>query len=342
MLIKQPVTSILDVKEQPVIVRLRPRLFAATFELIKLLPARASLRWAKDRGELTRGGHVFESTSGTMGLALAYACRETGHPLTLVGDSAIDQDLRLKLEVLGARVVVVSRPSQVGGFQASRIEKLHELMAGVSGAFWTRQYDNSDFPCAYGSAARTIAGAVSSVDFLVATVGTGGSAIGLTRALRAAGHTVRLIAVDTHRSVLFGQADGERKLRGLGNSIVPANLDHTLVDECHWVSAAEAFCATRELFSTHLLDIGPTSGAAYLVARWIVARAPRANVVFVCADSGERYRRTVYDPSWLVAQGLALERLPQKPVPVEHPAAAGATWSYMEWGRRSLAEVRQG
>lgn len=341
-MIWQLATSILDVKEQPVIVRLKTRLFAALFEIIKLLPARASLRWAGERGDLGPGGHVFESTSGTMGLALAYACKETGHPLTVVGDSAIDRDLRLRLEALGAHVVVVRRPLQVGGVQAARIGMVHRLMARAPGAFWTRQYDNPDFPCAYYTAVKTIVVAVPSVDFIVATVGTGGSAMGLTRALRAAGHTARLIAVDTHRSVLFGQVDGERKLRGLGSSIIPANLDHTLVDECHWVSAAEAFAATRELFATYLLDIGPTSGAAYLVARWLAANNPQANVVFVGADSGERYRRTVYNPSWLVAQGLALERLPLKPVLVRHPTEAEDTWSYMEWARRSLAEVLQG
>lgn len=340
-MIRQPVTRILDLKEQPVVIRLESHLFAALFEIIKLLPARASLRWAQERGDLGPRGHVFESTSGTMGLALAYACRETGNPLTLIGDSAIDQDLRLRVKGLGAHVVVVIRPLPTGGIQAARLERLHELMAGTPGAFWTRQYDNPDIPRAYESAANTIAATVFPVDFLVATVGTGGSAIGLARALQASGHPARLIAVDTHRSVLFGQANGERQLRGLGNSIMPANLDHTLVDECHWVSAAEAFAATLQLFSTYLLDIGPTTGAAYWVARWLTTQNPEANVVFVGADSGERYRRTVYDPSWLAAQGLALEQLPPEPVLIRHPAEAGDAWCYMKWARRTLAQVLQ-
>lgn len=329
----------LDEAELPAIVRVSDNLFAAVFVLLKLTLARHLIRQAKERGLLVAGGHIIESTSGTMGLGLAYACREFACRLTVVGDPVIDEGLRLKLEALGAHVNIVETPLPEGGMQGARLQKLHELLAQTPGAFWTQQYDNPDAPHAYYRAAQRIAGSVGPVDFLVAPVASGSSSAGLTRGLQAAGHAARLIAVDTHHSVLFGHTDGKRLLRGLGNSIHPKNMDYSLTEQCHWVSAAEAFKATRELFSAHLLDAGPTSGATYMVARWIARRYPRKKVVFVCADTGERYRLTVYNPRWLASNNVLIDRTPRRPRLVTRPADAGEGWSYMEWAGRPLSDV---
>jgi cysteine synthase A len=332
-------TRILDSLEQPTVVQLSANLFAAVFVLMKMVAARHVIRTAVDQRLLLPGGHVVESTSGAIGLGLAYACREHGHPLTIVGDSAIDEGLLLQLNSLGARVIVVDKPLSDGGIQGARLQRLEEMMSRVRDAFWPRQYDNPAAVDAYKTVAPTITDAIPSIDVLVAPVGTGGSATGLTRAFRDAGHPARLVAVDTHHSVLFGQADRKRLLRGLGNSIFPSNLDYSIVDECHWISAADAFYMTHSLYRTHLLDAGPTSGASYMVARWQAERHPGKNVVFLCPDSGERYRRTVHNPQWLATNNVWLRRPPQQPRCATHPSAATSRWSYMLWAGRSLDDL---
>jgi cysteine synthase A len=75
---------------------------------------------------------------------------------------------------------------------------------------------------------------------------------GTSRALRARFPALHTIGVDTHGSVLFGLPDeGKRLLRGLGNSLMPKNVDHTAFDEIHWVRGEEGFRATRELHRRH-------------------------------------------------------------------------------------------
>ena len=139
------------------------------------------------------------------------------------------------------------------------------------------------------------------------------------------------IGVDTHRSVLFGQPDGPRALRGLGNSLRPANLDHSVFDEVHWCSAAEAYAHTRRLHARHALFQGPTSGAAYLAARWWAERHPDQQCVALLPDEGYRYQATVYDDSWLDENGYRLGPAddPAGPVTVETPAEAGQRWTRM-------------
>lgn len=164
---------------------------------------------------------------------------------------------------------------------------------------------------------------------------------GTGRYLRLLFPGLKLIGVDTHGSVLFGQLDAPRRLRGLGNSLIPDNLDHTAFDEIHWVTAAEAFAATRALHRKHALFMGGTSGAAYLVARWWAARHPAATVVTVLPDEGYRYQDTIYCDDWLRQQGLRLVRLPEEPVLIDHPLDAPAVWTRLAWDRRSLETFTQ-
>jgi len=320
-------------------VRLEQNLFAAVFANIKLVVARHVIREAIRNNILLDDGHVFESTSGSMGLGLAFACREFGFPLTIVGDPLIDESIRPKLEALGAHVVIVDFPLPEGGFQRARLNKLRELMSHNHAAFWPQQYDNPLAVKAYETVAPAIAESVSDLEYLVAPTGTGASGTGLARALNNLGCSAHLVAVDTHYSVLFGQPDKKRLLRGLGNSIIPKNLDYSLVDQCHWVSAAEAFYMTNLLFKERLLDVGPTSGAAYIVANWLAKEYPRKKIVFTCPDSGERYWQTIYRPKWLALQGVLINEVSQQPKLVEHPNDGMEQWSYMFWRGRDIWDV---
>jgi cysteine synthase A len=324
----------LDALEMPQFVRLSPCLVAMVFRLMKLPMARYLIRYAHAQRILLPRGQVVESTSGSMGLALAYVCREFEHPLALFGDPAIDDNLQARLAALGAAVYISDKKERVGGFQQARLRRLNAFRRHHPHAYWPKQYENPLVLDAYRPVAEHLHSHVRSVDYLVAPVSTGGSACGLTRGLRQLGHHAALIAVDTPHSVLFGQRDGPRLLRGIGNSIMPKNLDRTFVEQCHWVSTSEAVASMMKAYTTYLLDVGPTSGAAFLVAQWIAARHPRKQTVFVCPDDGERYRCTFYSPRWLRDQHVPIVVEPTTPRKVASPLRAGRSWSYMDWQNR--------
>ena len=326
--------------ELPRIVHLGPNLYGAAFSLMKLLPARHILDRARDDGLLEPGTVVIESTSGTFGLALAMECRLRGRPLVLVSDPAVDPALRRRMRDLGAAVDIVAEPAPVGGYQRARLDRLAELCSRHPRHFLPAQYSNPENPGAYALLADELAATLGWVDILVGPVGSGGSMCGTVGGLRdLLGCDVSAVAVDTPGSVLFGQRDAPRRIRGLGNSLMPANLDHTVFDEVHWVSDREGFAATRALHRRHALYMGPTSGAAWMVAQWKARLEPDARVVVLLPDEGHRYQNTVYDDAWLRRHGLRLRRLPTRPVEVDAPADGGAEWSCLRWNRRPLAAV---
>lgn len=323
---------------RPTLVPLDDNLVAAAFPLMKIYPADFCLRQALAQSGLTSSSLVVESSSGNLAMGLAIVCRLRGLRLVIVSDYACDPLLRRRLEDLGTRVEIVPAPAAAGGYQRARLDRLEQIRAENEHHFWVNQYDNPCNPGAYGPFAAQLVESLGRVDCLVGSVGSGGSVCGTARYLRELFPELHVVGVDTFGSVLFGQPDRPRQLRGLGNSILPRNLDHAAFDEVHWVTAAEAYRATRLLHKRAALFCGGTSGAAWMVAAHWARRNPGARVVCILPDDGFRYVETIYDDGYLAAQGLLLDELPQ-PREVSHPLEAGPSWSWMRWERRAHADV---
>ena len=324
--------------ETPRLVPLRRGLYAASFHLMKLLPARFMLEQAAQRGELSPGTTICESSSGTFGLALAMLATQQGYRLKLVSVWALDRHLHRRLRELGADVEIVKDPAPEGGLQRARLNVLAEYLAANKQTYWPAQYNNPDNPRAYGKFAAQLIDALGPIDCLVGPVGSGGSMSGTAKYLRVLFPEMIAIGVDTPNSVLFGQPSGRLDLSGLGGNILPGNVDHAQFDEIHWLTPGETFQATHDLHHGQGLFMGPTSGAAYRVADWWSRRNPGKTVVVIFPDEGHRYVETVYDADWLKSK-VGDTRTPDEPILVASPALSMSSWSRYPWNRRSLVEV---
>lgn len=324
--------------ETPSMVDLAPNFYAAQFRLMKLLPARYMLDRAEESGALQPGGHIVETSSGTFAMALAMLSAVRGYGLTVISaTSLMDMLFKERLEQLGASVLLVEDKSRTGN-QDGRLAELQRILDSKLGVVWPQQYDNPDNPAAYSRLAETIVDKAGRVDCLIGCVGSGGSLSGTGHYLRALFPEMRVVAVDTNNSVLFGHRAGPRLLRGLGNSIMPKNLDHALVDDVHWVGALQAFAVTRDLYRRCAMFVGPTSGAAVLVGSWYARTYPNKTVVAIMPDQGDRYRSTVYSDNWLESQSGWPVEIKAEPTELSEIAPAGeGDWTYMRWSRRAVA-----
>ncbi|TIN18300.1 MAG: PLP-dependent cysteine synthase family protein [Mesorhizobium sp.] len=332
-----PFSGYSDAYALPSIIRCEANLYLAQFAFMKLLPARYIIEQALARGALTQGMKVLETSSGTFALGLAVVCRERGFQLEIFTDPVMDKGLENRLNSLGVDVCIITEKAREGGYQRSRLDALHARMRQLGhSCFWARQYETPDNPAAYTQFADQISGMLDADITLVGSVGSGGSTCGTIERLRQKAPGARLIGVDTFNSVIFGQQDGERKLRGLGNSLLPKNVKHELYDEVHLISAPLAFAATRSLHERHAVFAGPTSGASYIVGRWRARQRPRETVVVICPDEGHRYVKTAYDHEWLKQNGCLHEGvLPDAPSSEEHPSTALPPWNRYRWNRKS-------
>jgi cysteine synthase A len=287
---------------------------------------------ARRTGLLADGAPIVESSSGTMALGVALVGTALGHPVHIVTDPRIDSITLAKLTALGCQVHVV-REMDEHGWQGARLRLLRELLAGLPGAFWPRQYENPENPAAYRSLAEELAADLGHLDVLVGSVGSGGSLCGTSRVLREKLPGLRVVGVDCAGSVLFGQPDRPKRLQsGLGNSLIPPNLDHAAIDEVHWLNDHEAFVATRELTAREKIFAGNTSGSVYRVLTWLAATLPAGTrVAGIFPDRGDRYTDTVYsDDHW------AATRLTELPVNAR-PRVVGHAVEVRSWSCRRLA-----
>lgn len=315
-----------------------PNLSAIDFRLMKVYPALNIIQMGLRSGEIGQNTPIVETSSGTMGLGLAIVCMHFRLKLKIFGDPAIEPPLERTMRELGAEVHIVKASASDGNVQKMRKDALIASMERDP-SFWTRQYDHPGNREAYAWPAQETIRQHGKVDILVAPVGSGGSSCGLSSYFRMFFPEMMLVGVDTFNSVLFGQPAGPRDLRGLGNSILPENLDHTAFDDINWVGANEAFHSVHRLHRATSLKRGPTSGAAYLVARWYADAYPDKKVLAVFPDDNLRYEHTVFDPAWMAAGGYRAEQAAYSPTVVDHPLHAKGGWSRFHWRRRSITEV---
>ena len=176
------------------------------------------------------------------------------------------------------------------------------LCATIPNAYWTNQYGNPDAVEAhYQLTAGEVCADFDSLDYVFIGVSTAGTVAGMSRRLKERYPKVKIIAVDTQGSAIFGDAPRKRHIPGVGSSIVPPLLSHATIDGVVLIPERETVAACRELLTTHGLLVGGSSGTAYAAVKRYALRMPKAKrptVLFVCADRGTPYLDTVFDPAW--------------------------------------------
>ena len=302
--------------------------------------AKYAILEAKCSGALRDGAPIIESSSGTFALGLALVGTYLGHKVHIVTDPRIDPITLAKLKAIGCSVHIVQKMTR-HGWQSARLELLEELMSQYPDAFWPRQYDNPANPLAYTTLAQELLEDLDKVDILVAGVGSGGSLCGTAQTLLKANPDMRVVAVDAVGSVIFGQPDNAKRLQsGLGNSLVPANVDISLIDEVHWLSDEEAFAGTLKLASEEKIFAGNSSGSAYVVACWLSKTVSKdTKIVAIFADRGDRYCNTIYNEEYRREKKLSQLHIPDFPQEVPY-ATPVTSWAFSRLtGRNRNAEA---
>jgi cysteine synthase len=340
--------SPLDHLCKPSLIHLQPNLYAAKFDLMKIVPARYIVEEALKSGELRAGGLVVESSSGTFALGLAQTCVALGLQLTLK-TGPIEPIVAWRLRHLGAHIdTVESSAGNLRQIQEQRFELVRKTLREVPGSFWPRQHENPQHPQAYHSLARSIGSTIGKVDILVATIGSGGSLFGFSRPLLEMNPNLKVVAVDHNLSVIFGPTSEEVyplcqenyvPLLGMGSDIVFPNVAHMECDEVHWVPVAHMVNTIHDLHRSTGLFVGPTSGAALAVAKWFANNHPDSTVLTVFPDHGIRYMNTVYNPHWLADRADELNRRWENPVVCASPTEVAGEWTRFPWERRSYEAV---
>lgn len=323
----------------PKLIQIGPNLIVALFELMKLIPAKYTIEKAIKENKIDPFYPVVETSSGTYALGIGIVCANLNIPFFIISDPVIDEPLQNRLEELGGKVQIISASNSHLDIQTLRLEALNQYLKTNKKAFWPSQYNNPDNRAAYQHFANYLLQNIGNCFTLVGPVGSGGSTCGTIETLRHTNNRIQLVGVDTFGSVLFGLHKKERKLRGLGNSIMPQNLIHHFFDQVHWITQECAIKNTRELHSKKGIFCGTTTGATYQVAKWIAENNINHTVVMISPDSGYRYTSSVYNDKWLKINGIDITSEFMEPKCALNLAEVKEPWSYLNWNREEYRQV---
>ena len=240
---------------------------------------------AEEAGRITQGSVLLDATSGNTGVALALVSAVRGHRVTLVMPDRVSLERKRIARAFGAELILSDPLEGTDG----AIREAQRLAASDPRYVYLDQYSNPANPLAHELTTgpeiwSATAGAVTQ---FVAGVGTSGTIVGVSRALRPNG--VRIVAVQPDDAL-----HGIEGWKHMPTAIRPPIWDERVADVHMTMATDEAIVMTRRLAKEEGIFTGPSGGAA-VAAALQVAREGTGRIVVLIADGGERYLST---PLW--------------------------------------------
>jgi len=255
------------------------------------------LRRAHATGAIRPGAGIAEATSGNTGIAFAAIGRALGHTVTIFMPDWMSDERKLLIRSYGAETVFVSK--EQGGFVGS-IELAESFAAEHPGTFLPRQFSNTDNAAAHEATTgpeiwHQLAALGREPDAFVAGVGTGGTVMGVGRALRQHKPDTRVHPLEPENSPTLrtGCQVGHHRIQGISDEFIPPIVDLGALDSIVSVDDGDAIIMAQRLSAELGLGVGISSGANLIGALMIAEELGLdSTVVTVFSDDNKKYLST--------------------------------------------------
>lgn len=271
---------------------------------------------AEEAGILKPGGTIIEGTSGNTGMGLALAAIAKGYRCIF---TMADKQSKEKIDILkavGAEVVVC--PTNVAPEDPrSYYSVARRLNQEIPNSFYPNQYDNlSNSLAHYETTGPEIwKDTEGRITHYAAGVGTGGSMCGTAKYLKEQNSDIVTVGIDTYGSVFkkykeTGVFDEDEiypyLTEGIGEDILPKNVDFSLIDHFIKVTDKDAAVMTRRLSREEGLFVGWSCGSAVHGAlEYAKENLKEGDVmVIILPDHGTRYLGKIYNDDWMRNHGF--------------------------------------
>jgi cystathionine beta-synthase len=270
---------------------------------------------AEKAGLIKPGGTIIEGTSGNTGMGLALAASAKGYKcIFTMSDKQSPEKINI-LKAVGAEVIVC--PTDVAPDDPrSYYSVARQLNRDIPNSLYPNQYDNlSNTAAHYETTGPELwQQTEGKITHFACGVGTGGTICGISKYLKEQNPAIQVLGLDTYGSVFkkykeTGIFDPSEiypyKTEGIGEDILPKNVDFDLIDQFIKVSDKDGALMTRRLSKEEGLFVGWSSGTAVHGALEYAREHLTAQdlMVVLLPDHGTRYLGKIYNDDWMKQQG---------------------------------------
>jgi cysteine synthase A len=251
-------------------------------------------RWmierAEERGDLRPGMTIIECSTGNAGIACSAVAAVKGYPCIIVMPEGMSEERKRMIHAYGAQLV---QTPGAGTDIDLAIARMREIVAADPDRyFFPAEFENPDNPDAQMISGEEIWEQTGGgLDAVVGAQGTGGWITGVARALKAHDPSMKAYAVEPAECPLISEGRwGEHGVPGIGDGIIPRNLDLAIMDGVVTGTTDEALRTARWLARREGLLCGPSSGLNVVASLKVAERHPDLRrIVTLIADTGQRY-----------------------------------------------------
>lgn len=255
---------------------------------VKDRPVKQMLLDLFESGKLKEGSTIIEPTSGNTGIAMAAIGTYLKLNVIIVMPSSMSQERRKLIKDYGAKLELVD-----GGMSVA-VERANQLNKDIKDSVIPGQFVNqSNVKAHYNYTAQEIFNDIPDIDYIVAGIGTGGTATGIGKYILDNKKQTKVIGIEPESSPLLTKGKASpHKIQGIGANFIPEILDQEVISEIIDVSDDDAINTAKEICKREGLLVGVSSGASVFGAIELSKKIEvnkDIKILSILPDTGERY-----------------------------------------------------
>lgn len=263
---------------------------------IKTRTAYYMIKQAEKEGRINKDTIIVEPTSGNQGIGLALVGAVKGYKTIIIMPDSVSEERRKLVRHYGAEVIVVHDGGNIGDAIEECTQIARKMAQENPNVYVPQQFENPANPMVHKrhTALEIMEQVAGPIDGFCSGIGTGGTLSGIGEVLKAHNPEITIWAVEPENAaILAGGTVGTHLQMGIGDGLIPGNLNRNIYEDIYVVSDEEAIRTARDLARKEGLMCGISSGTNVAAALAMAKKLGKGKtVVTVLPDTAERYFST--------------------------------------------------
>lgn len=263
---------------------------------IKTRTAYNMIRQAEKAGLIHKDTIIVEPTSGNQGIGLALIGAVRGYRTIIIMPDSVSEERRKLVRHYGAEVLLIHDAGNIGDCIDECLATAMRMAEKDPNVYVPQQFENPANPLVHKhhTGLEIMEQVAGPIHGFCSGIGTGGTISGIGEVLKAQNPEITIWAVEPENAaILAGGTIGTHLQMGIGDGLIPKNLNQKIYDDVYIVTDEEAIRTAKDLARLEGIMCGISSGTNVAAALKLAKKLGKGKtVVTVLPDTAERYFST--------------------------------------------------